>query len=142
MNSTARLMTYNENANRQPQDPGKAIRLQPSWMPAVLELLRNTYASNPSVETIAARAGVHPVHLCRSFRKHQGMTIGQYLRRLKVDESRTLLAASGLSLSEIASRCGFCDQSHFSSVFKKVTGHTPGQYRAAAHPSSSTPLQA
>ncbi len=139
MNSTATLMTYNDETDRTPQGPAKVIRLQPGWMPTVLELLRNTYASNPSVDEIAARAGVHPVHLCRSFRKHQGMTIGQYIRGLKVEDARSLLAASELSLSEIASRCGFCDQSHFSSVFKKLTGQTPGQYRATARPRSIPP---
>lgn len=139
MNST--LMAYNEQDRIIPQ-AHKAERAQPTWMPAVLELLRSAYASNPSIEEIAARAGIHPVHLCRSFRKHRGMTVGQFVRQLKVEQSRALLAAGELSLSEIAVRCGFCDQSHFSSVFKKVTGVTPGEYRASVRPSSATPSQA
>jgi transcriptional regulator GlxA family with amidase domain len=128
-------MTYNAQ-DRNNSLPATPERPQPTWMPGVLELLRASYASNPSVQQIAERARVHPVHLCRSFRKHHGVTLGQYMRRLKVEHARLLLANSDVTLSEIASRCGFCDQSHFSSVFKRIAGVTPGEYRFTARSSS------
>lgn len=139
MNAT--LMMYKSQDRNTSPEP-IAHRAQPAWMGNVLEMLRSAFASNPSVEAIAERAHVHPVHLCRSFRKHQGMTIGQYLRRLKVEHARSLLGGSELSLSEIAARCGFCDQSHFSSVFKKIAGTTPGDYRASSRSSMQPPPSA
>jgi AraC family transcriptional regulator len=131
-------MTYNAQDRTDSLRAGPE-RVQPAWMPTVLEALRAGFASNPSIDEIAARARVHPVHLCRSFRKHHGMTVGQYLRRLKVEHARTLLAQGELRLSEIAVRCGFCDQSHFSSVFKRLAGVTPGDFRASARTSSAPP---
>jgi len=104
----------------------------PAWMRTAEELLRAEFASNLSIQRIADEAGVHPVHLCREFRKQHGCTVGEHLRRLRVEQACNLLLEGTLGLSEIASRCGFCDQSHFSSVFKKMVGMTPGEFRSSA----------
>lgn len=104
----------------------------PAWMRSVEELLRAEFASHLTIERIAAEAGVHPVHLCREFRKQHGCTVGEHLRRLRVEQACNLLLERTLSLAAISSRCGFCDQSHFSSVFKKTVGMTPGEFRASA----------
>lgn len=107
-------------------------RSGPAWMRTVKELLRDEFANRLTIERIAATAGVHPVHLCREFRRQEGRTIGEHLRALRVEHACSLLLESGLSLAEVAQRCGFCDQSHFTSVFKKNVGMTPGEFRAPA----------
>jgi len=110
----------------------RGSRSGPAWMRTVKELLRDEFATRLTIERIAATAGVHPVHLCREFRRQEGCTIGEHLRGLRVEHACSLLLGSGLSLAEVAQRCGFCDQSHFTSVFKKTMGMTPGEFRAPA----------
>jgi AraC family transcriptional regulator len=85
-----------------------------------------------SMAAIAAEVGVHPVHLARTFREHHGTTMGEYLRRLRVERARAQLAVTAKPLSQIALEAGFADQAHFTRVFRTVVGATPGAYRRAA----------
>ncbi len=104
----------------------------PAWMRAAKAMLRENFAGRLTIEQIATHAGVHPVHLCREFRKQEGCTVGDHLRWLRVQHACRLLLERELSLAAIAVRSGFCDQSHFSSVFKKLVGMSPGEYRACS----------
>jgi AraC-like DNA-binding protein len=70
------------------------------------------------------------------FRQHQGVTIGAYLRELRIEAARRQLSSSEQSLSEIAANAGFSDQSHFSRLFRAATGHTPAAYRRLHRPRS------
>jgi AraC family transcriptional regulator len=72
---------------------------------------------------------VHPVHLSREFHKHFRMTVGEYIRKRRIEHASELLSNSELPMSEIASICGFSDQSHFCALFKKHLGMTPGNFR-------------
>ena len=78
---------------------------------------------------IAKAVDRHPVYLATEFRRCFGETIGSYHRRLRIDRACRLLASSDLPLSEIALESGFADHSHFSRVFRRVTGTTPAEYR-------------
>jgi AraC family transcriptional regulator len=91
-------------------------------------------AGGSDMAAIAADVGVHPVHLARTFREHYGTTMGDYLRRLRVERARTQLAATAKSLSQVAIEAGFADQAHFTRVFRTLVGTTPGAYRRAAVP--------
>jgi AraC-like DNA-binding protein len=78
-----------------------------------------------------ARIGQRSRHtILRTFHKATGMTPHAYLLNRRVERARRSLA-SGAALAETALECGFFDQSHFTRVFKRFTGVTPGQYRAA-----------
>ncbi len=63
------------------------------------------------------------------FKAQTGYTIGEYITKAKLDESKMLLSYSNLSLSEISSFLYFSSQSHFQNQFKKAFGITPLQYR-------------
>ena len=60
-------------------------------------------------------------------------TFAGYVRHVRIEFARRELAASSASLSAIAAAAGFCDQSHFSRLFKRYTGLTPAEYRVALH---------
>ncbi len=77
--------------------------------------------------------GGAPVHLARTFRRCYQTTFGAYVRQVRIEFARRELAVSAASLSEIAAAAGFCDQSHFSRLFKQYTGLTPAEYRVALH---------
>jgi AraC family transcriptional regulator len=102
----------------------------PPWLAQVTDLLHDRMAEPLSLADIAGSVGVHPVHLARVFRRHHRCTVGEYVRGLRVGLACRRLTHSSASLSEIALAAGFPDQSHFSRVFKRVTGLTPGKFRA------------
>ncbi|MEW6207060.1 MAG: AraC family transcriptional regulator [Acidobacteriota bacterium] len=105
-------------------------RRAPRWLAQAKEFLRADFSAPPSLSALAATVGVHPVHLARVFRQFEGCTIGEYVRRLRVEYACRLMTTTDASLVEIALTAGFSDQTHFSRCFKRVTGMTPGQFRA------------
>jgi AraC family transcriptional regulator len=104
-------------------------RKPPSWLQPVRELIHDRFVESLTHEAVAATAGVHPVHLARVFRKHYGCTVGDYVRRLRVDFVSEQLISTDVPLAELASAAGFADQSHLNRTFKRSTGMTPGNFR-------------
>ncbi|MGA2215247.1 MAG: helix-turn-helix transcriptional regulator [Bryobacteraceae bacterium] len=101
----------------------------PTWLRRVREALDESYLMAPALAELAAVGGVHPVHLSREFRKRYRITIGEYIRKRRIEHASGLLSNSGMPMAEIASSCGFSDQSHFCSLFKKYSGLTPAKFR-------------
>ena len=110
----------------------------PVWLRRVRERLQDSYLDAPGLSALAGVAGVHPVHLSREFHRHYRMTIGEFVRTRRVEHASELLSKSNLSLAEIASACGFSDQSHFCALFKKHSGMTPAKFRKL---SSDVPMR-
>jgi AraC family transcriptional regulator len=102
----------------------------PRWLERAREYLDTNFVKNTSLQSIAELVGVHPVYLAREFRSHYHLTIGDYVRQLRIQSARHQISESDASFIEIASAVGFCDQSHFTRTFKRLTGMTPTQYRA------------
>ena len=101
----------------------------PIWLIRVIDKINAEYLENLSNHDLAAEAGVHPIHLAAVFRQFFHQTIGEYLQNLRVRHAIDLLANRELSLADIANTSGFADQSHFTRVFKRRTGMTPGTFR-------------
>jgi AraC family transcriptional regulator len=101
----------------------------PAWLRRARDLLQDRYRQPPSLMELADEVGVHPVHLARVFRRSYGCTVGEYVRRLRIDFACRELARPGRSLVDVALRSGFYDQSQFCRVFKRHVGMTPSQFR-------------
>lgn len=101
----------------------------PPWLRQARDLVHDRFNETLRHDDIAEIVGVHPVHLARQFKRHFGFTIGEYLRRVRV-EFITRHLSTKRTLAELALQAGFSDQSHLSRVFKQVTGRTPSQARA------------
>jgi AraC family transcriptional regulator len=112
----------------------------PVWLRRVRERLRETYRSGPTLSSMAADVEVHPAHLAREFHRYFGCSLGADVRRLRVDYAARRIVSSGTPLAEIAVDAGFSDQSHFTRVFRTITGTTPERYRRA-HATSSPRTQ-
>jgi AraC family transcriptional regulator len=102
----------------------------PKWLKRVEEFLNENFESAFSMAKLSRIAGVHEVHLIRTFRKFHGTTVGSYLRRRRIQYACRLLQDSGFSLTEVGLRAGFYDQSHFNRIFRTLVGITPGQFRS------------
>ncbi|HZE88922.1 MAG TPA: AraC family transcriptional regulator [Verrucomicrobiae bacterium] len=107
-------------------------RRAPAWLGRAREMLHAQFLDRPSVAGIAAEAGVHPVHLARVFKSHFQVSVGAYVRVLRIEWAASRLALSEDSLVDIAQAAGFADQSHFTRAFRRRTGLTPQRYRTTA----------
>jgi AraC family transcriptional regulator len=107
-------------------------RQPPPWLKQALDLLQECFSDHLTITEIASTVGIHPVHLAREFRKFHRCTIGDYIRKLRIEQACNALAHSDFSLAQIALSAGFSDHSHFSRIFKRFMRVTPTQYRAAA----------
>jgi AraC family transcriptional regulator len=101
----------------------------PVWLGRAQEYVHQHRFDRLTVSDIAKVADVHPAHLARAFRRQLGSSVAGYVRRLRLEWAAEQLATNTLSLCDIALRAGFADQSHFTRLFKRHTGITPGEYR-------------
>lgn len=99
------------------------------WLERVREQLHDEFRQHHALADLALSAGVHHTHLAREFRRSFGCTIGHYIRQRRVEFACHRLAASPDSLSRIAFQSGFADQSHFTRVFRRLVGMSPGVFR-------------
>jgi AraC family transcriptional regulator len=105
-------------------------RNRPMWLTRAVEMLTDRCAEDLALNELAAEARVHPVHLERTFRKFTGTTLGAHLHHVRVERACEMLLHPEHSLAEIAVQTGFADQPHFTRVFRRLTGITPGRFRA------------
>ena len=100
---------------------------------AVVEYIEGHLDAGLTLEQMAAAAHLSAYHFARQFKAATGLPPHQYVITRRVDRAQQLLQPDGdLSLSEIAARAGFSDQSQFSHHFKRVVGVTPRQFRKFA----------
>ncbi len=106
--------------------------LVPEWLRQATEIVESRFLERLSLAEIASEVGVHYVHLSRQFHKYNRCTIGELIRRRRVQYASHLLAHSQTPLAEIALICGFSDQSHLSFLFKRYMGVSPSKFRSLA----------
>ena len=116
-------------SRQQPVDPLGHV---PIWLKRAREALHAHFHEPLRLSTLAGWVGIHPVHLAREFRKHHRCSVGQYLRKLRVESASRKLVESESPLAAIAVEVGFANQAHFSRIFKLVTGISPARYRAVS----------
>jgi AraC family transcriptional regulator len=102
---------------------------RPRWFANARELLDVCFDAAPSIHELAAEAGIHPVYFAAAFRRYAGCSVGDYVRRRRIEYARRRLADRDVPLSDLALEAGFADQSHLTRTFKRFTGMTPAQYR-------------
>lgn len=106
-----------------------ADRAAPRWVVEARDLLDARLDEAPTLRGLANAVGVHPVHFAAVFRRFYGCSVGEYLRRRRLDHVRRKLAETELPLAGIAMEAGYADQSHMTRAFRRYIGMTPAQYR-------------
>ncbi|OZM56345.1 AraC family transcriptional regulator [Lottiidibacillus patelloidae] len=86
-----------------------------------------------SLEIISKNVKVHPNYLSKLFKDEIGMTITEFINRKRIEESKYFLLHSELAISEIAHLFTYCNQSYYSSLFKKYTSISPKQFMKLQH---------
>lgn len=101
----------------------------PEWLCAARDFIHACFDQQISLNDVANSVGMNAAHLARMFRKYYHVSVGEYVRCLRLDYAARQLSHSEQTLIEIAYSSGFYDQSHFSHLFKLQTGITPTEFR-------------
>lgn len=94
------------------------------------QLVEENYERNLSVAQYAGKMAITPNHLTQTISQLTGKTSSQIIKAKQILEIKRLLIHTNLSVTEIATRLNFPDQSYFAKFFKRETGISPLQYRS------------
>lgn len=81
------------------------------------------------VKDLAVHLRCHPDFLSRKFKQHIGIDLSSYIQHARIERAKNLLENPKIDIGTAADQSGFSDRVHFSKVFRRVTGITPGQYQ-------------
>ncbi len=105
----------------------KILKSSGKHIEKVKEYLDQNYGEEISLELLSELTGLSPYYLLRLFKKEVGATPHIYLTQRRINKAKQFLTL-GDSLSDVAYKTGFVDQSHFTNRFKNIVGISPGQY--------------
>ena len=91
----------------------------------ISEYISAHYSDELSLPILSSRFSVSESHLSRKFKDTSGVGLNEYITFVRIMNAERLLREGGLSITEVATRCGFNDSNYFSAVFKKIKGVTP-----------------
>lgn len=112
-------------------------RLARERVDRVVALLRKNLVAPLSLEEIGRDVGCSPFHLSRTFSREVGVSIPQYLRKLRMERAAELLRSGEYNVTEAALEVGYSSLSHFSQAFCQTMGCCPGLYPLKASKSSA-----
>ena len=92
-----------------------------------LDFINRHYFEDIRLTDLAEATGMSRYHLIRVFRDTTGLTPHAYITQIRLEQAQQLLS-SGSPIRDVATTCGFVDQSHFTHRFKQLYGFTPGEY--------------
>jgi AraC-like DNA-binding protein len=93
------------------------------------EYLMSSYRNEVNLDELSSLVNMAKGSLCRFFKENSGLTLFDYLNRIKIEFACKMLMNDELSISEICYDSGFNNLNHFNRQFKKITGFTPSGYR-------------
>jgi AraC family transcriptional regulator len=100
----------------------------PYWLKKADAIVRES-CSPVSLSEMAAFLQVSASHLAREFKKANGVTFGEYVRQIRIQQASEMLLHTNADILTVALHYGFADQSHFTRAFKEVMRLTPLQFR-------------
>ncbi len=114
---------------QQPTRPAHGTGLAPWQLRRAKEMLQADLASKASLRRVAEACRLSVSYFSRAFKESTGTSPYQWLLGLRIQMAQNLLEHSQVALVEVADVCGFADQSHFSRVFARMLGKSPGAWR-------------
>ncbi len=87
------------------------------------------YTEKITLDDVASAVFLSPAYFSKVFNEEMETSFTAYLNGIRIEQSKTLLRNSTISLVDVAGLVGFEDQSYFTKVFKRIAGISPGRYR-------------
>jgi len=94
-----------------------------------LSYIHEHYTEDFDIEAMAKAVAVSPSYLFRSFKKKMAVTPMHFRNTVRIEKSKLLLCQSNRRIELVALDLGFADVKYFSSLFRQLTGQTPGAFR-------------
>jgi AraC family transcriptional regulator len=121
--------------------PGTLARWQLKVITRLLKDVANQ-GQRIHLEEVAACCSISVRHLVRAFKKSTGTTIHSYIRQVRIERIKALLAADELSMAAIAAATGYASPSQFSAEFRRLAGCSPSDYRRRCRVADNAALRA
>lgn len=103
--------------------------LAPRIQVQVCDFIHANFHRQIFLSELAQLAQLSEYHFCRMFKENMAQTPQEYLTKVRVEQVKYLCQTTKSTLSQIALRCGFANQSHMGRYFKKLVGVSPSHYR-------------
>lgn len=97
----------------------------------IMRVVELSMPDPPTLEQLCAIARMGHTTLSKMFKFETGMSLGEYVRNMRMSAAKELLVDTGLSTREIGEMVGYGDAASFTKAFKRCVGVTPGRYREA-----------
>ena len=90
----------------------------------------NEHLADPdlNVEKLTEDVGISRAQLHRKLKEIAGVSAGEFIRNLRLEQAARLIEEGQINITQVAYSVGFCNQTHFSTVFKKHYGMSPSEY--------------
>lgn len=95
----------------------------------IKEYLDTHFAEKITLDALSEQFFINKFYLTRIFKEQFGVSLGNYLLRIRITRAKQMLRFSNAPLDAISASCGMGDAAYFSRMFKKIEGITPGEYR-------------
>ena len=113
----------------------RAVTTLPQWrLRRAIEFIDANLSAPIGLADIARSTGLTRMYFAAQFRRTTGMRPHEYLVRRRIEHAQDLLRGNEGSVLEVAMRCGFRSQAHFTTVFKRFVGDTPHCWRVKVTP--------
>ena len=104
----------------------------------LFEYLEKHFGEPTRVQEAAHICGMSESHFMSFFKRATGQSFMAYLNHCRIERAQALLAMTDKSVSDISQEMGFCDQSYFGTVFRRLVGMTPAAYRVKSQADGAT----
>jgi AraC family transcriptional regulator len=107
-----------------------AAPLDPIKLREIDEFIESHLDKRLPLNSLAGRVGMSPFRFARLFKLATGLPPHRYVLRKRVERAKTMLRTTLLTVSEVAMLCGFASHSHFTDLFRRMVGMSPGRFRS------------
>lgn len=114
-------LAYIKNESKAPKDESLTSR--------ICAYVKLNHTQNITLDDVCREFSCSRSHISHTFKSSTGMGFREYLAHLRIEDAKSLLLHSKLTVTEIAMSVGFSDSNYFSNVFKSVVGVSPLTYR-------------
>ncbi len=106
----------------------KTLSESHTTMQNIAKYITENTASDLSLTTLSKLFSISPNYLSKQFKNSTGIALSEYINISRISVAEKLLTTTNLSITRIATECGFNDSNYFAAVFKKAKGITPKKY--------------
>ncbi|WP_066071271.1 bifunctional transcriptional activator/DNA repair enzyme AdaA [Neobacillus soli] len=99
------------------------------WVALITKYIDKNYSEKLTLETLAEMSHGSPYHLHRTFKRITGITPVEYIQQFRINTAKNNLLHSDRSVADIGKSVGMANTPYFITLFKKMTGSTPAQFR-------------